>query len=436
MIGQLLQAAQLVAAVVCFAGIVILVARSALAGAIIVLGTFLLFDATAPPLLELVVQFGTTSVYPIDMVSLALLSVGTWRLVVEDIYGPAKIALVVLVVLLTTNLLWGVGEFGVEHATNQSRFWLTIISGVVYGATVRSWDRRLPTVFIVSGCFLAAVSIVRVFQHGLYSATTFIDVGGNSVDARPVMALGVLVILNALIMVLARGAFTLVTAALALLLTTGLVLLQYRTLWVTAVACAVLGLFVLASRYRASNERVVYLVTGLMLLAVPAALYAISQVSVYQRSAESATGATSTFTWRIEAWKTLLEKHSSPFDLAFGTPSGSGREIVIDGWATNLSAHNLYVESILQFGLIGFAALCAIAWLAFSARERSAAQLELATPAVVILLVSVLMVAITHSPAQVHGLLLGVVLSAACFQTQPLRAPRVDLAAQRLAPSR
>lgn len=437
MIGQLLQLAQLALGVACFGAIVFAVARSALAAVVIVLATFVVFDATAPPLFDIVVQFGSTSIYPRDVVAFALLTVGSWRLFTSGVDGPAKIPLAALVVLLAMSLLWGFAEFGVEHATNHARFWLAILSGLVFGATVKSWDRRVVTAFIAAGAFLAALSVIRVFQHGLYSATTFIDVGGQSVDSRPVLALGVLVMLNALVMLFGRGGLTLATTSLAALLAIGIVLLQHRTLWVAAIICGTLGVFHLASRYRASYERIVYLATGLMLLAVPALLLVVSRVGAYQESVESATGSSSTLTWRLGAWRELLEKQSSAFDLALGTPSGSDRTIVVDGWVTNLSAHNLYVETILQFGLIGLFALCAVVVLAFRFRRETARRLELAVPAVVILLVSVLLVAVTHSPGQVHGLLLGVLVAAACYQTQPgLTRKRIALTGRELAPTR
>jgi len=133
----------------------------------------------------------------------------------------------------------------------------------------------------------------------------------------------------------------------------------------------------------------------------------------------------------------LLEKHSSPLDLMFGTPSGTGREIVVSGWATNLSAHNLYVEAILQYGLVGLVALCALAVLALKSRHASARQLEIAVPAIVVLIVTWLLVSMTHSPDQVQGLLLGVLISVACFQPQSslerhrITVPRRELAASR-----
>ena len=425
MISQIVEVAQLAVSIVGFLAVVFLVWRSAIAGVVVALTAFVLFGATPIPLAgDLVFQFGSTSVYPLDVASLALLSVGSFRLLSGRIYGPAKVLLVTLVVLLLGHLIWGATEFGVEQAANHSRIFLPIISGVVFGATVKDWDRRLPTVFIIAGCCLAALSIVRVLQHGLYAANTYIDDGGQLVDARPVIALGVLLMLQALILVLARSPVTMRSVAVAVLLLSGIVLLQYRTVWVAAIACAVLGAFYLAMRYRASNERIVYLFTALALLSVPISLFAISQVSAYEESAKSATGISSTLTWRVEAWKALLGKHSSPFDLVAGTPSGTGREISVKGLETNLSAHNLYVEALLLYGLVGVFAFVALAVLAVRFRDQSARQLEIATPAVLVVILGVALVSMTHTPGQVEGLFFGALLSAACYQTR--RSPAWD----------
>jgi hypothetical protein len=415
----LIDTALLVLACAVFGALVLLVSRSAMAGAGVALGAFVLFEATSPPIVsDLVFQQGSFSVHPMDVVSIALLSVGVWRLFSEEISGPVKVALLTIVLSLVAHLIWGAFEFGLQQATDYSRGWFTIVSGVVYAATVKDWDSRLPTAFIATGCLLAAVSIVQILRRGLHSANTFIDQGGQYVDARPTVAVAVLVMLQALIMLLARKKFTLRTACISGLLISGIVLLQYRTLWVTAIACALLGAFYLAMRFRASNERAVYALTGATLVLVPILLFGVSQVSAYRESAESATGETSTLAWRIEAWKALVGRHSSAFELLIGTPSGTERQIVVDGRASNLSAHDVYVEALLLYGLVGFLAFSTLALIALRCRHDTAQRLEITAPTVVVLLASQALVALTHIPNQTQGLLFGCLLSVACYQTR------------------
>jgi hypothetical protein len=424
LIAPLFELVQLGLAAAAFGVIVVLVARSALAGAALVLGAFVISEATSPLILGgPIVQFGSLSIYVLDVSSLALLAVGITRLLTLDMYGPARVALATLVVLLAAHLAWGIVTFGTQSAINNSRLWLTIVSGIVYGATVRDWDSRLPTAVIATGCALAVWSIVEILRHGLYAANTFIDESGRSVDARPVISMGVLVMLEALILVVARGRFTWSIAALSGLLAAGIVLLQYRTLWVAAIAAAAMGVFYLAMRFRASSERLVYLLTAAVLIFVPALLFATSRVGTYEKSASSALGESSTLTWRVDAWRALLEKHSSPLDLVLGTPSGTDRQIVVHGLQTDLSAHNLYVEALLLYGLIGLFAICALGVLGFQARTESARQLGIAPAAIVILIACQALVAAAHQADQVQGLLLGSMISAACFQFQ--RRPAV-----------
>ncbi len=416
MIGKLLDLAQLGILLASFAGIVFVISRSAIAGAIVVLGSFVLFKATSPNLIENVAfTFGSISVYPIDVTSLALLLVAVPRLFVLDIRGPARLVLVSVVVLLAAHLLWGIAEFGVQRAVDHSRDWLPIVSGVVYGATVRAWDRRLTTAFIATGSLLAAVSVLGIVRHGLFEANQFILVNGELVDARPVISLSVLVMLQGLILLLARGRLNAFTVVLAALLTSGVVLVQYRTLWVVALVCLTLGCLFLAARFRSTNERVVYLATGAALIALPFVAFAVAQVGSYQQSVQSATGSSSTLAWRVEAWRILLGRHSSPFDVVFGTPSGTDRQIEVSGQVTNLSAHNLYVEALLLFGLIGFLALCALWAAAIAHREETAAMLGVASAAILIIVVAQMLVSLTHIPDQVQGLLLGSMFSMACF---------------------
>jgi O-antigen ligase len=360
-------------------------------------------------------------VYPVDVTSLALLLVGTSRLFSMEIFGPAKLALLTLVVSLAVHLAWGAVDFGLQTATDHSRTWIPIISGVVYGATTRDWDRRLPSVFVVTGCSLAVFTIYEISRHGLHPANEFIEVGGKFIDARPVIAMGPLLMLEALIFLFARGRFTFPTLGLALLLVTAIGLVQYRTLWVTTMAAALMGALYLAARYRRSSERVVYSLTAATLIVVPIALFATGQVGTYQSSAESATGDTSTLSWRIDAWKTLIGRHSSPFELILGTPSGTSRDIIVRGQETNLNAHNMFVEALLLYGLVGLLALCALGILALKFRHGTARQLDIAAPAIVILVTCQALVSIAHIPDQLQGLLFGTLLSVACYQ--PQRSP-------------
>lgn len=410
---------QLVLGCSVFIALVFAVSRSALAGAGVALGAFVLFEATSPPVIQgLVFQQGSFSIYPLDLSAMALLTVGVWRLLANDISGPVRVALLTLVVSIVVHLAWGVVEFGVEQAIDYSRAWFAIASGIVFGATARNWDHRLPNAFIATGFLLAVLSVIQITRTGLHSANTFIEVGGEYVDARPTIAIGVLVMLQAIIMLFGRGRLTLASASLVILLAGGIALLQYRTVWIVSLVCALLGAVHLAMRYRRSNERAVYALTGVGLLILPMLLLALSQSSTYRESAETAAGPTSTLAWRIEAWKTLLGRHSSAFEILVGTPSGTERRIVVDGRATNLSAHDMYVEALLLFGLVGLVALCALSAYAVMSRNETARQLGLAAPAIVILLASQALVAVMHIPNQVEGLLFGCLLAAACTRPQ------------------
>src|SRR5262245_46615175 len=168
MISNLLALAELGLICALFATVIFLAARSAFAGLAVVIATYLLFEVTSPKIIDYAgFAFGSVSIYPMDAASLALLFVGVPRLFLRDIAAPARIALVTLFLCLIAHVVWGAAEFGLQPAVDGSRDWLPVVSGIVYGATVTGWDRRLPTAIIATGCVVAAWSVISIMQHGL-----------------------------------------------------------------------------------------------------------------------------------------------------------------------------------------------------------------------------------------------------------------------------
>jgi O-antigen ligase len=62
---------------------------------------------------------------------------------------------------------------------------------------------------------------------------------------------------------------------------------------------------------------------------------------------------TGTFAWRVEGWKALLAEKVRPETMLIGQPFGAGFDRDIEGHTTSVSAHNFYLETLIQFGIPG-----------------------------------------------------------------------------------
>ena len=101
---------------------------------------FLTEDATQLPLDTSLVKTGTTHIYPADAVAVMLLLATAIYLIRQP--PPARIMfpLAVAGVMFTVNLALGVATFGLQHAVNESRQWLYLLTATAFVIAVGSLD--------------------------------------------------------------------------------------------------------------------------------------------------------------------------------------------------------------------------------------------------------------------------------------------------------
>src|SRR5262249_3596141 len=162
-------------------------------------------------------------------------------------------------------------------------------------------------------------ALANIAQHGLYAADEYITVGGEFIDARPVMAKGALLIVQCVFIALAvRFArpsilwFAVATMGAAALL------LQYRTIWIVPLVVAVIASTKWARIAIFANRRAALGAVSALLFAAPVVLGLMVSSSAFAKSVDSATAKGNTLDWRWKSWTALLDAHSSLQDRILG----------------------------------------------------------------------------------------------------------------------
>jgi hypothetical protein len=370
--------------------------------------------------IDLSMTFGGFRITALDALCGFLLLLGFLRMVTGERKTGLDLLLLVFSGLLVLHIARGIIAFGLQPAINSSRPWLYLVSCLIYAATVpRPWDVQAWRVIIVAGLVLATIGLLYVADEGFHSTTRRILVNGELTDSRPVVAAGALLILQAIILMMVLqwpgNSRTFIWVGLACV---ALILLQHRTVWVCALAVVVVG-FVTWSRQRVQQaQSVVMSVTGLALLVVPAAVWALAQSATLRVSAGETTHKQSTFQWRLDSWKELIASHHSVTEVLIGEPAGLSWSRFIFGETTDVAAHSSFVEAFLRFGAIGTAGLIILLVGLYRKRTAVAPQVGLTANAVTLLLLSQGLFAFTYTLAAVQGVILGIFVSSLAWQSQ------------------
>ena len=368
--------------------------------------------------LDLSTNIGSIHIMALDALCALLLVLGFFRAVTGSRRTGLGALAFFLVLLLAIHFARGVEAHGLQTATNSSRSWFYLLSSLIYSATVpKPWDRRAWRLIVVAGLALAAIAMPYLLTEGFHSTTRRVLVNGEFVDSRPVVAAGALLILQAAIVMLAlqwpSSRSALYGAGLA---GAALILLQHRTVWIAAVTAGFVGFVIWSRRRGREAHSLVFGATGLAVIVLPVVLGALARSSTLRVSAGETTQKKSTFQWRIDSWVDLVSSHHSASDIALGEPAGTSWVRVIFGERTDVSAHSSFVEAFLRFGVVGVALLLLLLLLLFRRRTDIARLTGLTSTAVLLLLVTQALFAVTYTLSAIEGAILGIFISSLAWE--------------------
>lgn len=319
------------------------------------------------------IPVGSVTVYPADLLLVVIgaatvIGVAIGRLRVETQSWPW----LALLGLLAIGLVRGVGEFGIERASNAARLLGLFLVTTTFVALQRHHLRRIATwvsgSLVVGAAVLSVSALIFLARNGL---GTFGTDGRRALDS-----LGALLVAQAVLVTLPRRDLSTVTRwSVAATGVVVLVATQQRTVAVAVVA----GILVLVATAGRGTRAQALAGLGLGAVVVVVAVGSLTGLSQSLRvAANEPFEQGSTFDWRVQGWVELVrvQLDDSNIDLAIGDPAGEGtaRRIRIDGQVreVQVSAHSQWISTLLALGVVGLAAWsAAVAWIVWrSARLR------------------------------------------------------------------
>ena len=296
--------------------------------------------------------------YPKDVISCLLLSAAVVRLLLwQDQLRRARWIGILLLAMFLLAFLRGLPLYSLKAVGNQTRGFFPFIAALVYFSSFKYDLRRqsrLITIWLAGGVGLGILTFLRwiAANLGLSVASQWESAVGEG--SMRVLYCAHAFYLTAAFFFSLYLYFTNSGAAwqrrLFLVLGPLLLLLQHRTVWVAVL----LGLLWLCARdIRFRTRLVVGMIASLVVGALLTLLLFGSQTDRTQRSLQRSASDTGTFTWRVEGWKALLAEKAPPETLAIGQPFGAGFDRHVGGGILSASAHNFYIETLVQFGIPG-----------------------------------------------------------------------------------
>lgn len=297
-------------------------------------------------------------VYPKDIIFCLLLSAAIVRLLPwrRQLRRGRWIGVLLLIMFLLA-FLRGLPLYSLKAVGNETRGYFPFIAALLYFSTFKYDHRRqsrLITIWLAGSLGICALIIFRwiATDLGLGIASQWETVAGD-IMMRVVHSIHGFYLATAFFFSLYlyyTNSGPTWQRRLFLVLGPVVVLLQLRSVWI-AVILGMLWLCARDARFR--TRFTIGVAASLVVGALLTLLLFGSQRDSTQSSLQRSASDTGTFAWRVEGWKALLAEKAPPETLLMGQPFGAGFDHDIEGRTTSVSAHNFYLETLIQFGVPG-----------------------------------------------------------------------------------
>lgn len=379
--------------------------------------------------------------YPMDVVSLllGLVALARWVVLPECRPGLASWYLFVFSVLLSLGL--GLATLGTAAGVSARPYFYAVVTAS-YVLTFPA-DAKLVRQLLTTLAWVGVYLVLLVIARWIITFVPIADLlppGGRfaSSDASQLRVVG-----SGEALLLAQ--FTLIALFYAMLAPSlrwlrpllpvvllFVVVLQHRSVWLALLA-AVLARFVLPQAGRKASVQLLATLLIVVTASIPLAFSgklsgAFSDVA---RSADRAVGLNDTAHARLETWRFMLKTwaNGGPRSWAIGQPMGTSTERLLLGDSGNYArvefqAHNYYIQTLFNTGLVGLAATLAVYLAVGLALLRGVhdAELGASAGAMLLLLTAQVVYYLPYGIDYMQGLVLGTAGALALVLRQRRRA--------------
>lgn len=336
-----------------------------------------LIDTTfqgVPPALTLL----GLSMYPADLILGIIGIAGGFRWLIHS-KGKGSFIVLCLVLVLTLSIIRGAEEYTLSTVLNSGRPWTYVLATLIYCSTVDWTKDRLVWLRITWNIFaliILCIGIIWFFLNDLGIVTYSIYQG----TFRFLPASGALFLAQAALLGLIAPTLRSSQRILPIIFLLAVIFLQHRTVWI----CTLMCFFTLPILDRQRSGRLLLVLSSIGIFTVIATPLILPQL--FFESLEQSATSSNTFLWRLDGWSQLLspEKFSNPVDFIFGQPMGSGYERIVDGEVIIASPHNIYIQALLDIGLLGLLSYISIIIVSLKRRFSEVSGMGTALSMVVI----------------------------------------------------
>jgi len=298
---------------------------------------------------------GGVAIYPADVAAVVLLAAIV--LTPGALHGIRPVELwiwVPLILSIGISLLQGIQDFGLGVAANETRGLIQLIAFTTWAwgrMRLPGFEQSLRRFTILTAIALMAVATYHIHQRGIGQVDQLIEINGQMVTTRPLVAGQALVLgLLGLALIVRESRFTLRLLGVASLVLVAVC--QHRSVWVAmAVALVVL---VLASPRIRGRVLALGFVCGLGILVA----YSSGSLDPLLAKFNVAYHSRGTLDDRLLATQLLVDESKAKGTSAvlLGQPFGSGfAHRDTSGDIETFAPHNYYVLLYLRVGLVGAA---------------------------------------------------------------------------------
>ena len=425
--GLLIQAPIVLAAALAFSGAWYVLQKNVLTGAALVLVTFVarVIAISYAPL-----EYAGINIYPEDLVFFLLATVGAPRLFSQRRRSWTQFASAGFALLVIVGFILGVAENNLKLSGVECRPYFYFSACALYFLTFSVSPAnigKLTWLLNVAALFLVAVAGYRWMAQLL----NYLPVPPSWANTAQLTTFRVLTANEALFLwqaflfnlyLRATSPAARIRFYLCLTLPPLVILLQHRSVW----AVVLISGAIVMVRERVLSRR--FMLIGLSLivaaglvLSIPGDFSDSIRSSLDHSFREPLDPVDSTFSWRVEGWRQLLTGGylGTPAEIVFGRHFGRGLLRYYHGEAINLSAHNAYIDTLMQLGIVGLCLLlcCYLGSLARLRRLRVSGLVPTRFVALLrVILVTNLVYFMVYGVSYEQGIILGTAIGMGAYR--------------------